>query len=42
MTTRLEEKIIQTAKGMSAKASKIVINDGVINISDDTLLRKCY
>ncbi len=39
MTTRLKEKIIQNSKGMSARASKSVINNGLANISDDTILR---
>ena len=39
MTTRLKEKIVQTSKGMSARASKAVVNDGLVNISDDTILR---
>lgn len=39
MTVRLKEKIIQTSKGMSARASKVVINNGLVNISDDTILR---
>ena len=39
MTTRLRNKIIENSKGMSARASKVVINNGLVNISDDTILR---
>lgn len=39
MTARLKEKIVQTSKGMSARASKTVVNNGLVNISDDTILR---
>ena len=39
MTTRLKEKIVQTSKEMSARASKAVVNNGLVNISDDTILR---
>lgn len=39
MTTRLKEKIIQNAKGMSARASKLIINNGLADTSDDTILR---
>ena len=39
MTTRLKNRIIDTSKGMSARASKPVINNGITNISDDTILR---
>lgn len=39
MTTRLKDKIVQNSKGMSARASKSVINNGLANISDDTILR---
>ena len=39
MTTRLKNRIIDTSKGMSARASKTVVNNGLANISDDTILR---
>lgn len=39
MTTRLKDKIIENAKGMSARASKTLINNGLAKISDDTILR---
>lgn len=39
MTTRLKDRIIEDSKGMSARASKQIINNGVANISDDTILR---
>lgn len=39
MTTRLKNRIIDTSKGMSTRASKPVINNGITNISDDTILR---
>lgn len=39
MTTRLKDRIIDTSKGMSARASKSVVNNGIVNISDDTILR---
>ncbi len=39
MTTRLKNKIVQASKGMSARASKSVVNDSLANISDDTILR---
>ena len=39
MTTRLKDRIVETSKGMSARASKLVINDGIVDISDDTILR---
>ena len=39
MTTRLKNKIIENSRGMSARASKSVINNGLANISDDTILR---
>ena len=32
-------RIIDTSKGMSARASKSVVNNGIANISDDTILR---
>lgn len=39
MTKRLKERIVNDAKGMSARASKTTINDGLVKISDDTILR---
>lgn len=39
MTTRLKNRIIDIAKGMSARASKPVVNKGIAEISDDTILR---
>lgn len=39
MTTRLKNRIIDTSKGMSTRASKTVVNNGIANISDDTILR---
>lgn len=39
MTTRLKNKIVDDAKGMSARASKETINKSVAKISDDTILR---
>lgn len=39
MTTRLKDRIVDDSKGMSARASKITINKGLVNISDDTILR---
>ena len=39
MTTRLKEKIVDNSKGMSARTSKALINNGLVNISDDTILR---
>lgn len=39
MTTRLKNKIIGNSKRISAIASKSVINNGLVNISDDTILR---
>ena len=39
MTKRLESQIIKTSKSMSARASKEVINNGLVKISDDTILR---
>ena len=39
MTTRLKNRIIDASKGMSARASKSVVNNGITNISDDTILR---
>lgn len=39
MTTRLKNKIIEVSKGMSARASKEVINESMVKTSDDTILR---
>ena len=39
MTTRLKNRIIDASKGMSARASKSVVNNAIANISDDTILR---
>ena len=39
MTTRLKNRIIDTSKGMSARASKSVVNNGIATISDDKILR---
>ena len=39
MTTKLKNRIIDNSKGMSARASKSVVNNGIANISDDTILR---
>ena len=39
MTTRLKNRIIDTSKGMSARASKSIVNNGIATISDDTILR---
>lgn len=39
MTIRLKDRIINDTKGMSAKASKEIINKGLVNTSDDTILR---
>ena len=39
MTKRLESQIIETSKPMSARASKEVINNGLVKVSDDTILR---
>ena len=39
MTKRLENQIIKTSNPMSARASKEVINNELVNISDDTILR---
>ena len=39
ITTRLKDRIINSAKGMSARASKQVINSDIVCISDDTILR---
>ena len=39
MTIRLKNKIVEDAKGMSARATKETINKSVAKISDDTILR---
>ena len=39
MTNRLKERIVNDAKGMSARASKATINAGLTDVSDDTILR---
>jgi len=39
MTSRLKNRIIEDSKGMSARAAKKSINEGLVNISDDTILR---
>lgn len=39
MTTRLKDRIVNDSKGMSARAAKATINNGLANISDDTILR---
>ena len=39
MTTRLKDRIIQDSKGMSARAAKTTVNNGLAKISDDTILR---
>ena len=39
MTIRLRDSIVEISKGMSAKSAKTVINKGLVNISDDTILR---
>lgn len=39
MTKRLENQIIGTSKPMSARVSKEVINNGLVEVSDDTILR---
>ena len=39
MTTRLKNRIVNDSKGMSARAAKTAINSGLVNISDDTILR---
>ena len=39
MTVRLKDRIVENSKGMSARASKSVINESLANISDDTILR---
>lgn len=39
MTKRLQDKILETSKGISARASKEIINNGIVKTSDDTILR---
>lgn len=39
ITTRLKNKIINDAKGMSARASKEIFKKGLVDISDDIILR---
>ena len=39
MTTRLKSRIVNDAKGMSARAAKTTVNNGLAKISDDTILR---
>lgn len=39
VTKRLEEKINDVAINMSARSAKKIINNGIANISDDTILR---
>lgn len=39
MSKRLKNRIVDISKGMSARASKAVINNGIADISDDTILR---
>ena len=39
MTTRLKDRIVQDSKGMSARAAKTTVNNGLAKISDDTILR---
>lgn len=39
VTKRLEEKISDVAINMSARSAKKIINNGIANISDDTILR---
>lgn len=39
MTTRLKNRIINDAKGMSSRAAKETISSGLTKISDDTILR---
>ena len=39
MTIRLKDSIVEISKGMSAKSAKQTINKGLVNISDDTILR---
>ena len=39
MTKRLNERIIEISKGMSARASMPIVNNSLADISDDTILR---
>ena len=39
ITKRLNERIIETAKGTSVRASKKIINNTLADISEDTILR---
>ncbi len=39
MTTRLKDRIVNDTKGMSARASKEIINKGLVSTSYDTILR---
>lgn len=39
MTTRLKDRIVNDAKGMSARTAKSILNAGLTKISDDTILR---
>lgn len=39
MTTRLKDRIVNDSKGMSARSAKKTISSGLVNISDDTILR---
>ena len=39
MTTRLKNRIVNDAKGMSARVAKETISSGLAKISDDTILR---
>ena len=39
MTTRLKDRIVNDSKGMSARASKKIINEELVQTSDDTILR---
>lgn len=39
ITTRLKDMIVEDAKGMNAHYAKTTVNKGLVNISDDTILR---
>lgn len=39
MTTRIKTRIVDDAKGMSARVAKTTLNNGLVKISDDTILR---
>lgn len=39
MTMRLKDRIVTDSKGMSARAAKTTVSNGLVNISDDTILR---